>query len=419
MEKTIDVQGFEPHKGQRYVIQEMNKRGAAKINCLATGRQWGKTALAQGMLMQWSMNTRKPTQNWFVAPTYKRSKAVYKEMKEALSGSGIATFNATDLEITFLNKSRIQFQSAEKYDNLRGPTLDYLVVDEFAFIAREAWEEVLRAMIAVKGKQALLISTPKGKGLFYELFQRGRTGNPEDSKYRSFRAPSSSNPFFDLQELLDVQRTLPPDVFEQEYLAAFIDNGGTVFRNIKARAIAKLSAPVAGMKYFVGIDLGKQNDFTVITILDAFGNCVFWKRFRHVSWTTITSEIVRVLRAYNYPQGYLEVNGVGDPVLDFIYKADSRLRNCLKPWITSNESKAELVENLVLAMETAGISYPNTPELIMELEIFTFFYLKASRKLKYGHPPGFHDDCVDSLCMANMALKDATKFSAMPIFVGA
>lgn len=416
MEEEVKIVGFTPHAAQRYILQEMKRKNAAKITALAIGRQGGKTILAEHCLLDWSINTRRPVLSWFVTPTYMRSKAVYKELRQALEPLKVAKFHDTELTIVFANGSKIEFKSAEKYDNLRGPTLDYLIIDEFAFIRREAWEEVLRAMVIVKGKRVLLISTPKGKNLFFEIFQRGRSG--EDKNYRSFRAPSSCNPYFDLQELEDVRRTLPPDVFNQEYLAAFVDNGGTVFRRIKEICTATNSNPAAGMKHFCGIDLGKQDDFTVITILDAKGRAVYWKRFRHSSWPVIVAELLRILKAYGYPQGYIEANGIGDPVLDFLYKADSRLRATLKPWITTNDTKAEAIEGLVLAMELGTIQLPNEADLIHELEVFTFNYSRVLRKITYSAPPGFHDDTVVSASLANMALRDAVRLSAKPIFSG-
>ena len=418
MDREINIVGFKPHKAQRFVIQEMKKRGAAKYNSLACGRQWGKTSLSQGIIFDWSINTLRPVLSWFVTPTYKRSKAVYKEMKAVLMPTGIAKFHDTDLEIRFRNDSKVQFQSAEKYDNLRGPTLDYLVVDEFAFLRREAWEEVLRAMVTVKGKQVLLISTPKGKNLFHELFQRGRSA--EFPNYRSFRAPSSSNPHFLKQELEDVRRTLPADIFKQEYEAAFIDGGSVVFRNILECAIAPMKGkrPDPNLQYFAGVDLGKRDDFTVVTIMDHFGNVVYWDRFNLQSWPSLIARIVKALKAYNYPSTYVEANGIGDPVIDAIHKAGSELRSSVKPWITSVGSKAEAVEALILAMDGNEIAFPPQPDLIHELELYTFKYSPVLRKISYSAPVGFHDDGVDSLALANMALRDGIKFTSVPIFSG-
>ena len=50
------------------------------------------------------------------------------------------------------------------------------------------------------------------------------------------------------------------------------------------------------------------------------------------------------------------------------------------------------------------IQIPNEglfPALSHELEIFTYEYNPKTRNIKYGHPPGMHDDTVMSLAIAN------------------
>ena len=58
--------------------------------------------------------------------------------------------------IEYVTGSTIQFFSAERYDNIRGFTFDYLIIDEAAFLDERAWTEVLRATVLVRGKKVLL-----------------------------------------------------------------------------------------------------------------------------------------------------------------------------------------------------------------------------------------------------------------------
>jgi hypothetical protein len=50
-----------------------------------------------------------------------------------------------------------------------------------------------------------------------------------------------------------------------------------------------------------------------------------------------------------------------------------------------------------------------TPELntdlYKELSVFTYEYSPRTRKVKYGAPSGFHDDCVISLALAYQTFK--------------
>ena len=151
-------------------------------------------------------------------------------MEKALQGSPFVTnINRGDLIVEFDTKSSIQFYSADAYDSIRGETFDALICDEFAFFKPEAWNEVLKATVLVRGKKVLILSTPKGKNQFYNLFNLAE----HNKNYISFRGSSYDNPFIDPEEIKEAQRNLPDHVFKQEYLAEFLDNGSSVFRNIR------------------------------------------------------------------------------------------------------------------------------------------------------------------------------------------
>ena len=63
--------------------------------------------------------------------------------------------NNSDLVIEIDTGSVIMFYSAEAYDTIRGETFDALVCDEFAFFKPEAWNEVLKATVLVKGQEGI------------------------------------------------------------------------------------------------------------------------------------------------------------------------------------------------------------------------------------------------------------------------
>jgi hypothetical protein len=97
--------------------------------------------------------------------------------------------------------------------------MDYGVIDEAAFCKDEAWTEAIRPVFMVRGKKVLFISTPKGKNWFYNLFQLGVS---EDNKqYAAYTGSSYDTPYIDPTEIEDAKKTLPENVFQQEYLAKF------------------------------------------------------------------------------------------------------------------------------------------------------------------------------------------------------
>jgi hypothetical protein len=65
------------------------------------------------------------------------------------------------------------------YDSLRGDGLDFLILDEYASIDREAWPEVLRPALADKQGRALFIARRAATTTFMTCTRRpakSRTG---------------------------------------------------------------------------------------------------------------------------------------------------------------------------------------------------------------------------------------------------
>ena len=90
------------------------------------------------------------------------------------------------------------------------------------------------------------------------------------------------------------------------------DNFEYAIKNIK-EAIKKAS----GTNYFCGVDLGRSDDYTVVTIIDQFNNEVVCERWRHLEWSTIISNIVKLLNKYK-PNVLIESNGAQDAIYEQI-----------------------------------------------------------------------------------------------------
>ena len=154
---------------------------------------------------------------------------------------------------------------------------------------------------------------------------------------------------------------------------------------------------------YCGIDLGKQNDYTVATILDRYGNVVDIYRNNKQQWSSLVDDLISFIRKYNATT-LIEVNSVGDVV----YEQIKAKYNDISPFITTNKSKQEVIEGLILDFNEVNVRIPNKnlfPALYEELGYFTFDYNPKTRSIKYGHPNGLHDDCVISLALANYCRK--------------
>ena len=353
--------------------------------------------MAENQAVKWCLDNP----NWkvvWVSPTYKQCKKVFKDIRRALDKVNLygKKPNESDLVFYFNNSSELLFYSAEAYDSIRGETFDAGVGDEMAFWKREAWTEVLKATLLVRGKKFLGLSTPKGKNLFYELANQEHVN--ED--YKTFFGTSYDNPFIDVKEIDDAKRTLPDHIFRQEYLAEFLDDGGSVFRNIQDC----INVGVKSNTNFFGLDLGRADDYTVLSIADSKNNEVFCGRWRHMEWSSIISKVVEKLNEFK-AIGYVECNGAQDSIYEQIRNKVNYNKTSIKPFTTTAKSKPIIIEDMIVNFENKEIGLMGYDWQIAELEVFTYEYNVKTRSVKYSAPTGLHDDYVMSRAICNHAFR--------------
>jgi len=353
------------------------------------------------LMLYWGINNPNTSILW-VSPVYSQTNKVQKELfKNIVDTEIVETCNYSDNIIILKNGSEIIFRSAERYDNIRGYTFDYCIIDEAAYIKEEAWIEAIKPTLLVKGKKVLFLSTPKGKNWFYNLYQMGESDEYPD--YKSYHGNSYDNPYVNKNDVIEAKKTLPENVYKQEYLAEFVDDGGEVFHNITTFN----EYPKPQGRIYCGIDLGRQMDYSVATFMDDAGNVIDIYRDNKKDWKIIINNIIKKLKEHK-ASALVEVNSIGDVIYEQIrdeYKD-------IEPFITNTKTKQEIIEGLILDFNDGSIVIPSQelyPPLFQELNTFTFEYSPSTRNIKYGAEKGFHDDCVMSLAITNYARKTKKK----------
>jgi len=191
-----------------------------RFRALVAGRRWGKTFLALTELCQAAWGPGRIA--WYVAPTYKQAKRIaWKPLKQMTKPYWAAKPNETDLTIELISGGTISLRGADNYDSLRGEGLDFVVLDEYASMAREAWTEVLRPALSDKEGRALFIGTPRGFNHFYELFETMQT-QPDCAAFQ-FTTAEGGN--VASQELESAARELDERTYRQEFEARFENLG--------------------------------------------------------------------------------------------------------------------------------------------------------------------------------------------------
>jgi predicted phage terminase large subunit-like protein len=116
----------------------------------------------------------------------------------------------------------IAVRSADTPHRLRGEGLDFLVMDEAAFVKPDVWQQVLRPTLTERKGGALFISTPIGmNNWFYELWEMAEG----KGDWERFQFPSWSNPLVDKEEVEQAKTEVGSIVYAQEYLAEFVEAG--------------------------------------------------------------------------------------------------------------------------------------------------------------------------------------------------
>ena len=169
MAKVKHFKGFAPYLHQNDVIEELrNAKGTNKIVVCKSSRQKGKSYMVANLLLYYAINYAN-TKNYCLSPSFKQAKNIYQTIVDAIVKSGVVkSKNKTDLIITLINGSTINFKSAEQRDQLRGYTADFVCIDEAAFIPDSIFHIVLPWTDAKKAPM-LIVSSPFTKnGFFYQ-----------------------------------------------------------------------------------------------------------------------------------------------------------------------------------------------------------------------------------------------------------
>lgn len=385
---------WSPHPGQREILAS-----DARFKIVACGRRWGKTECASKWLCREAL---KPDANlvWWVGPGYEVVDPGYYGILDTLPDEAIAdTKESKPYSIDLANGCTIAFRTTKSDSNV-GVGLDALVIDEAAQVSEQRWQRDLRPTLSDTMGDMMAISTPRGRNWFHDYFQRGQS--PDYPDVESWTASTYDNPHVPESEVDSAREELPERVFEQEYLARFIEDAGGVFEKVRERIVHDYdhremdgSGP-----YTIGVDFARHQDYTVIIALDSDSRLVEFKRLRDMSWPQIQAEIEAT---YNQYPGITSVDATRDNKI--VSDLETAGVDVLPVKFTS-QKKRELIENLATRIEQESVAITDIPALISELQIFEYDTTRAGN-VRYHAPEGHHDDCVDAFALATYGLSKA------------
>ena len=90
------------------------------------------------------------------------------------------------------------------------------------------------------------------------------------------------------------------------------------------------------------------------------------------------------------------------------------------PFVTSNKSKKEIIEGLILDINENNVVLPSEelfPPMLFELRNYEYQYSPKTRAVTYNAPSGLHDDTVISICLVNYHRKQNINYGTYNYFV--
>lgn len=362
-----------------------------RYKIVAKGRRFGLTKGAVNDFILCAINKEFKQGLWGDTINSNIDRYVERYFVPALSKLPKGSWNwRKQTKILEILNSYIDFRSADNPLNWEGFGYDKVFLNEAGIILRDdyLWNNAIKPMLWEFKPKTVVGGTPKGLGMFHELYLRGQDTAQTD--YKSFHYSSFDNPFLDLSALKEDMKSMPERVVRQEIYAEFLEDSGVVFRGVKDVATATPQKPKSGHVYVMGVDLAKVQDWTVIAVYDRANNQqVYQDRFKTLEWPFQKKKIASVCRHYNSALIVIDATGLGDPI------ADDLARDGLpvEPYKLTNTSKKELIEKLVIFIEQQKIKILNIVETIAEFNSFTYD-ISNSGRVTYNAPVGFHDDIV-------------------------
>lgn len=405
-----------------------NRRTIAKI-----GRQAGKsTCIAAFALHQALFND-----NYNILIAANKAKTAMEIMKKVQTSyeylpnwlkQGLGEWNKGT--VVFENGSRIMGTSTTA-DSARGFSFNCVILDEFAFLARNVADEFFTSIYPTissgKTSKMIVISTPKGMNHFYKMWVEAEEG-------RSDYVPIEINwwdvPGRDEAFKKEQIRNFGEEKWRQEYECQFLGSSSTLINASKLReltfkepldkinGVTIFERPIEGHSYFIAVDPseGKGLDnhaFIVADITQKPFNIVATFKNKFMEPLLVPDVLYNIGKIYNDAYTLIETKSSGVQIADILYydkeylnllgaKPNGRSGQILtnysrnaKGLPTSTSTKGVGCSNLKLLVENDQL-ISNDFDIVEELTNFVLVNNSA-----YKADEGYNDDLV--MCLVIFA----------------
>lgn len=401
------------------------------INCrcqyisLIAGRRWGKSFAIAYRIIARACDPK--YRGWYIAPQYSQTQDVFDLIA---NNNDIQPFikkvrrSGPFPQIEFTTGATIGFRSFDRNPQaLRGGGLSEVYIDEVQNFEERSFWSVIRPLLSDRRGTLIIAGQFRGKNWYYEkLYLPGISGYHRKDNYKSFCHPTSSGIKFQSvagkAELEEVQRQIPRIQYDQEYNCIPTANEDAVFRHEDLQdcmggEVLKQYRNSQGYNYIHALDLGRVVDPSSHIVLEIPPNgrpmvCFSQERplkERHEDGAIVA---LKINKDFTPPGQYTTIlidttggatggNKKPDQYIQYYRNSLPTMR----PVVFTAQSKKDMVESLMLAIEQNKIIIPKEhEELHKQLSLYEY-KIKPSGLLEYGVPRSVgHDDLVSALMSA-------------------
>ena len=380
------------------------------IGCLVAGRQTGKTFFMQNDCVMRALNNTNHRMFW-VSPIQDQANKVMKDIESMFNNHQdvwnkiIKRYDRKANELYFYNGSFIKFRSADSGDNLRGATLDFIYLDEAAYMKLDFINEVLLPMVTRTGGRVAAASTFNGPNWFFDWYKDGQL----EENFQQVK--SIKKTYLDLNDavvsrtVLGIKKSMTKAQFDQEFLCK-PTSSSSLFSNVED-AIAELNTPYE--RVYIGMDIGVAQDYTVLTAMTEDYHVFDIDRFNYKEEGMDSPQFKERIKDFymkhddKLAAAYFELNN-NDLLFDEIV-SDERIYKLI-PIHTTSKTKPEMIRNLIKLFEDKIIKIPKDDNLVKELYDFKSKKNPITGNLQFSNTDGRHDDMVMSLAIAAFCARE-------------
>lgn len=229
--------------------QEKVWKAGARFNVIAAGRRTGKSRFAAYKAIVAALNNH-GCDVFYIAPTQGQARDIMWSMLLELTDGLRQSSNVNNMQIILVNGSRISLKGSDRPDTMRGVSLELAILDEYAEMKTEVWDEIILPALADRQGDAIFIGTPKGRNHFYDLYNFALDGGDPD--YLAWHFTTYDNPIIKKEEIEAAKRRQSSFAFRQEFMASFEAVGSEVFKEdwVKFDTVE----PIHG-EYYIACDI--------------------------------------------------------------------------------------------------------------------------------------------------------------------